>query len=54
MYICVGTQATYEKHITRQTAAMSEEEFLAWLQLRGVSEKDCKTLIGNCLILLHS
>ena len=47
--ICAGTQAIHEKQITSQTAAMSDEEFLAWLHLRGVSEKDCKTLIGNQL-----
>ena len=28
-------------------ASMSEDEFIAWLQLRGVSRKDCKILTGN-------
>ena len=29
------------------STSMSEEHFLKWLKSRGVSERDCKTLIGR-------
>ena len=30
-------------------SSMSEGDFFKWLQVRGVSEKDCKTLSGKAI-----
>ena len=34
----------------KQIASMSDEEFFKWLRLRGISEKDCKTLAGIVMV----
>ena len=32
---------------------MSKDDFYKWLRLRGVSEKDCKTLSGKIQLRCH-
>ena len=45
---CVGIEKPAEVQVMFNSS-MSEGDFFKWLQVRGVSEKDCKTLSGKAI-----
>ena len=45
-FTCVGMEKQAEVTFN---SSMSEDNFFKWLRLRGVSDKDCKTLSGKIL-----
>ena len=39
-----------EKGNLKFSSTMSGGDFFKWLQSKGISEKDCSTLLGTCII----
>ena len=47
--IHVGVQVPTDAQIIFNSS-MSDEDFFKWLRLRGVNDKDCKTLTGRKIL----
>ena len=50
MHAGVKVPAEDEKGNLKFSSTTSDDDFFKWLRSKGISEKDCSTLSGTCII----